>query len=71
MTKPQLERLLRRLRQRVFDYYDKSPLKGEQSSRLIARCQVLLKPYREKERNDRRHHGGLTSPYQMELFRTS
>lgn len=71
MTQPQLERLLRRLRQRVFHHYDISPAKGNQSSRLIARCQALLKPHWEKERQDSLNKGGLISPYQMELFRTS
>ena len=38
------EILLRRLRQRIFDYEDISTDKGAQASRLIERCQKRLAP---------------------------
>lgn len=43
------ERILRRLRQRIFDY-DDTP-KEDQAARLIRRCKAILAPYHE-----RRHH---------------
>ena len=42
------ERLLRRMRQRIFDYYDQG--RGEQASRIIARCQEILAPMWRAER---------------------
>lgn len=47
------ERLLRRLRQRVFDYYDTSEAKGQQASRLIARCKTKLAPEWERQARNR------------------
>lgn len=38
------ESLLRRLRQRIFDYEDESPAKADKATRLIDRCKARLKP---------------------------
>ena len=37
------EKVLRRLRQRIFDYEDAG--KGNKASRLIERCKCILAPY--------------------------
>lgn len=41
----ELERLLRRLRQRIFDY---APDKSQQASRLILKVRTRLAPYWER-----------------------
>ena len=38
------ERILRKLRQKIFDYYDISEQKGERASELIRRCQDRCAP---------------------------
>lgn len=45
------ERLLRRLRQRIFDYSDE---KQDQASRLIAKCKQRLQPMWEAEAAERK-----------------
>lgn len=60
------ERLLRRLRQRVFDYYDASESKGEHCSRLIARCKSICAPQWDAESRNRDRTNS-----QEFMFRTS
>ncbi len=55
------EKVLRRLRQRIFDYEDIG--KGDKASMLIKRCKIILEPYwkahaeaREKAQSDRMMH---------------
>lgn len=38
MTLSQLEKLIRRIRQRIFNYYDESESKGEKASRLLKKA---------------------------------
>ena len=45
------ERILRLIRQRVFDYEDAG--RGEQADRIIARCKRILKPLWEQEYRNR------------------
>ena len=47
------ERLLRRLRQRIFDYEDQCEAKGRKASRLIARCKAKLQPEWERQARNR------------------
>jgi hypothetical protein len=44
------ERILRRLRQRIFDYDDAG--KGDKASHLIVRCQTILAPFHEARRRN-------------------
>jgi len=43
------ERVLRRLRQRIFDYEDAG--KGEKADRILKRCQTILAPLWEAQRH--------------------
>lgn len=38
------ERIMRRIRQRIFDYEDESPAKLAKAQRVMERCKVLLRP---------------------------
>ena len=50
LREKQAERLLRRLRQRIFDYEDQSRALYEKASRIMAKCQDRL---RDKNRRRR------------------
>lgn len=60
------ERILRRLRQRVFGYYDASESKGERCSRLIVRCKAICAAGWESESRNRDRTNS-----QEFMFRTS
>lgn len=47
------ERLLRRLRQRIFDYDDEGPAKAQKATRLMERCKARCMPTWEAEAKTR------------------
>lgn len=47
------ERLVRRLRQRIFDYYDESFEKGEKASRILEKALKRVKKYTPPPSTDR------------------
>ena len=49
----ELQRKIRRLRQRIFHYYDQSEEKGQQASRILERYLVLAAQCRPSATTDR------------------
>lgn len=50
------EGVLRRIRQRVFDYEDAG--KGEKAARIIRKCKVILQPFWQAHADAREHARG-------------
>lgn len=60
------ERLLRRLRQRIFTYEDESPERGEKCAKLMRRCKEICQPEWERQARNRDRTNS-----QEFMFRTS
>lgn len=66
MKRKQLERLVRKLRQRIFDYYEESEEKGEKASRILEKALAKLATLPRDEKIDQ---WGATADDRRQLAR--